>query len=86
MAALVSRLVSRFDPRWIAGTGAILATGALWYLTRLTTASSYTGSLLPSMAILGVGMGLIFLPLTFDFHRTDLQPRSRSRRRGLQHR
>ena len=64
MAAVTSRLVSRFDPRWVAGTGAILATAALWYLTRLTTASSYAGSLLPSMAILGVGIGLIFLPLT----------------------
>jgi EmrB/QacA subfamily drug resistance transporter len=63
-AQIASALVSRVDPRWIAGSGALLgATGMLW-MSRLTVDSSYLGGLLGPMVVLSLGMGFAFVPLT----------------------
>ncbi|MGL5858027.1 MAG: MFS transporter [Angustibacter sp.] len=63
-AQTASVLMSRVDPRWISGTGGVVAAGAMYGLTRLEVGSSYLTELLPFVILLSVGMGLIFVPLT----------------------
>jgi len=63
-AQLASALVARIDPRWIAGTGALVATGAMFWLTQLSVHSSYVGGLLGPIIVMSLGMGLAFVPLT----------------------
>jgi EmrB/QacA subfamily drug resistance transporter len=63
-AQIASTLMTRVDPRWIAGVGTLLtATGMLGF-SQLDVDSSYTTGLLPWIAILAVGMGLTFVPMT----------------------
>jgi len=63
-AQLASALVSRVDPRWIAGTGGALEVVAFWGYGRLDVDSSYAGGLLPWVLLQSFGMGLLFVPLT----------------------
>jgi EmrB/QacA subfamily drug resistance transporter len=63
-ARVVPALLPRFGPRPLALTGsALMVTGLVW-LTRLTPDSGYAAGLLPAMALLGLGGGLAFVPLT----------------------
>jgi EmrB/QacA subfamily drug resistance transporter len=63
-AQLASALVSRVDPRWIAGTGALLAGAGMLWMSRLGVHSTYLGGLLGPILVLSIGMGLAFVPLT----------------------
>jgi len=63
-AQLASTLASRTDPRWIAGTGGVLASVAMWGFSQLDYNSSYAGHLLPWILVMAAGMGLMFVPLT----------------------
>lgn len=63
-AGISSQLLPRFGPRYITGTGFILAVVGMSLLIRLTPGSSYVGDILPAMVILSLGMGLIFVPLS----------------------
>jgi EmrB/QacA subfamily drug resistance transporter len=63
-AQLASALVSRVDPRWIGGTGALLGGAGMLWMSRLTVDSTYVGGLLGPMLVLSVGMGFSFVPLT----------------------
>jgi hypothetical protein len=72
-AGLSSNLVNRVDPRFLAGTGTLMAGGALFGFSRLpydTTfpASDVTGSyatdVLPFIILMSLGMGMTFVPLT----------------------
>ena len=63
-AQVASQLVSRVDPRWIAGTGAGFATLGMWGFSHLTPQSTYVANLLPWIVVLAFGLGLIFVPLT----------------------
>jgi len=63
-AQIASALVSRVDPRWIAGTGALLAGGGVFWLTQVTVDSSYLSGLLGPILVISSGMGLAFVPLT----------------------
>ena len=63
-AQVASSLVSRIDPRWIAGAGAALEVLAFWGYSRLDVDSGYVGGLLPWVVVQAVGMGLLFVPLT----------------------
>ncbi|MGN6523138.1 MAG: DHA2 family efflux MFS transporter permease subunit [Actinomycetes bacterium] len=63
-AQVASRLVSRVDPRWIAGLGAAVAAVGMWLYTHITTSSSYLGGVLPGMLVISLGMGLVFVPMT----------------------
>ena len=63
-AGIASQLVSRVPPRFLAGTGAIMAGVGMWGFTHLTVHSSYVGGLLPWITVLSLGMGLLFIPLT----------------------
>ncbi|TWD79710.1 EmrB/QacA subfamily drug resistance transporter [Kribbella amoyensis] len=63
-AQVGSALISRIDPRWIAGTGAVFAAVGMFGFSRLEVDSSYLTHLLPFIMLLSFGMGLIFVPLT----------------------
>jgi EmrB/QacA subfamily drug resistance transporter len=76
-AQVASALMSRVDPRWIAGTGGVLATIGMWGFSRLGVDSTYLGDLLPWVVVLALGMGLIFVPLTLTaVHGVDHQDSS----------
>jgi EmrB/QacA subfamily drug resistance transporter len=63
-AQLASFLVSRVDPRWIGGTGAVLASAGMFWMSRLQVDSAYLTGLLPPMIVLSFGLGLLFVPMT----------------------
>ncbi len=63
-AQIASTLMTRVDPRWIAGVGTLLAAGGMFGFAQLEVDSSYTTGLLPWITILAVGMGLVFVPMT----------------------
>ncbi|MGH8825687.1 MAG: MFS transporter [Jiangellaceae bacterium] len=63
-AQTASALASRVDPRWIAGTGALVSAVGMWGYTQLDVDSTYVADLLPWILVLSVGMGLVFVPLT----------------------
>jgi EmrB/QacA subfamily drug resistance transporter len=63
-AQIASALISRVDPRWIAGTGALLGGAGMLWMSRLTVDSGYVTGLLGPMLVLSFGMGLAFVPLT----------------------
>ncbi len=58
-----SVLMPRVGPRLLVPTGALLAAIGLALLTRIGTDTSYTGTVLPSLLIMGLGFGLIFGPV-----------------------
>lgn len=63
-AGIASQLLPRFGPRWVTTSGFVLAVIGMLLLTRLTPGSSYVTDILPSLIILSLGMGLIFVPLS----------------------
>lgn len=63
-AQVASSLMTKVDPRWTSGVGAVLASAGMWRFTSLDASSSYAGDLLPWMVMIAFGMGLIFVPLT----------------------
>ncbi len=63
-AQIASALMTRVDPRWIAGTGALFATAGMWGFSHLTITSTYATGLLPWILTLSFGLGLTFVPMT----------------------
>ncbi len=72
-AGIASSLINRFDPRYLAGIGTLLAAAGLFLFSRLpfdTTypvtfvEGSYVTDVLPGILLMSVGMGLVFVPLT----------------------
>ncbi len=62
-STLVStRLMPRVGPRWLVAPGMALGAAAMLYLTRLGVHSSYATAILPSLLLLGIGLGLVFAP------------------------
>ena len=57
-----TRILPRTGAKPLIVTGMTLGLIAMLLLTRLTPSSSYAGGVLPSLLILGVGMGTIFAP------------------------
>ena len=57
-----TRLLARTGAKPLIATGMALGLVAMFLLTRLTPTSNYAGGVLPSLLILGLGMGLIFAP------------------------
>jgi EmrB/QacA subfamily drug resistance transporter len=57
-----TRILPRTGPKPLIVTGMVLGLVAMLLLTRLSPGSSYVGGVLPSLLILGLGMGLIFAP------------------------
>jgi predicted MFS family arabinose efflux permease len=64
VSAMVSstKLQARFGPRMLIVTGMLLGAVGMMLLTRLGVHSSYAANILPSLLIMGVGMGMIFAP------------------------
>jgi EmrB/QacA subfamily drug resistance transporter len=69
-AGLGSNLINRVDPRYLAGVGTLLASGALFGFSRIPfdTASpvqaDYVTDIMPFIIVMALGMGLVFVPLT----------------------
>ncbi len=72
-AGMASSLINRFDPRYLAGIGTLLAAAGLFLFSRLpfdTTypvtfvEGSYVSDILPGILLMSFGMGLVFVPLT----------------------
>jgi EmrB/QacA subfamily drug resistance transporter len=64
-ATLSSRLAAKVDPRFLAGTGTILAGFALFMFSRLEFGQeSYWTDIAPFVVLMSLGMGLTFVPMT----------------------
>jgi predicted MFS family arabinose efflux permease len=63
-SGLASKLVDRFTPKPILTTGLLVATGGFALLARVTGHGDYASHVLPAMLVLGVGFGLVFVPIT----------------------
>jgi MFS family permease len=63
-SAVSSQLVSRIGARPLMVAGAAVATGGMFWLSRLNEHSTYAGGLLGPMMVTAAGMGLIFVPLS----------------------
>ncbi|POX57142.1 MFS transporter [Streptomyces sp. Ru71] len=57
-----TRLMTRVPARALMGPGFVVAAAGMLLMTQLTIDSSYTSTLLPSMLLLGLGMGTAFMP------------------------
>jgi EmrB/QacA subfamily drug resistance transporter len=64
VAQVISRLVHRIEPRYLMAGGTIFGGLGLYNLSRLTVDSSYVGHVLPSIVLIAIGMGSIFVPIT----------------------
>ncbi|MFI7504237.1 MFS transporter [Streptomyces sp. NPDC049687] len=58
-----ARLMNRVPPRALMVPGMILASGGMLVLTQMTVDSSYTSEILPALLLMGLGMGLTFMPV-----------------------
>ncbi|MFC4327459.1 MFS transporter [Streptomyces andamanensis] len=58
-----ARLLQHVAPRALMVPGMLLAAGGLLLLTRLTVTSRYPTEVLPALLLLGLGMGLTFMPV-----------------------
>lgn len=63
-ATIASRLLPRFGPRPLAIGGFAMGTLGLLWLTQLTPDSSYLVHLVPSMLLISLGMGQVFVSLS----------------------
>ena len=60
--AASTRLLPRFGPRPLVPTGMAIAAAGLVFLTGLEFDSTYAGSVLPGILVMGIGFGLIMAP------------------------
>ncbi|WP_432172544.1 MFS transporter [Streptomyces sp. Tue6028] len=58
-----ARLLPRVAPRVLMVPGTVLAAGGMFVFTRITVDSAYASRLLPGLVLMGLGMGLIFMPV-----------------------
>jgi EmrB/QacA subfamily drug resistance transporter len=63
-ATIASQLLPRFGPRPLAITGFAMGTVGILWLTQLTPDSSYALHIVPSLLIISLGMGQVFVPLS----------------------
>ncbi len=63
-SGVASQLVNRIGARPLMITGAILGTGGMVWLSRITEHSTYVGGLLGPMMLTAFGMGLLFVPIS----------------------
>jgi DHA2 family multidrug resistance protein len=61
--AVAGRLVTRVDPRWLVSTGAAIIAYSLYLMASFTLAADFW-TILWSRFVQGIGMGLVFVPLT----------------------
>jgi len=58
-----ARLMSRVAPRMLMVPGMILAASGMLVFTQLTAHSAYASQIMPGMILMGLGMGLTFMPV-----------------------
>jgi predicted MFS family arabinose efflux permease len=63
-AGLSSQFVARVGARTLMLVGPLLAAGGMFWLAQISEHSTYTGGLLGPMLLVGLGMGLTFVPLS----------------------
>jgi EmrB/QacA subfamily drug resistance transporter len=63
-SALASQLVDRSGPKPVLSVGLVIATAGFVLLTRISGHDDYWSHLFPAMIVLGVGLGLSFVPIT----------------------
>ena len=63
-SGVASRFVDRFTPKPILVAGLLISTGGFVFLTSVSGHGDYASHVLPAMIILGVGMGMSFVPVT----------------------
>jgi hypothetical protein len=63
-ATIASRTLPRFGPRVLATAGFSLASLGMLWLTQLPADSAYLTHVVPSMVMISLGMGHVFVPLS----------------------
>jgi MFS family permease len=63
-AGISSQLLSRVGTRPVIVTGALIAAGGLFWLSRIPAHGSYVSDLLPGMLLLSLGFGPVFVGVT----------------------
>lgn len=63
-SALASRFVDRFTPKPVLVAGLLVSTVGFVLLTRISGHGDYASHVLPAMIVLGVGLGMSFVPIT----------------------
>ncbi|MEV5434995.1 MFS transporter [Streptomyces sp. NPDC052682] len=58
-----ARLLPHVPPRLLLAPGMLLAASGMVVLTRMTVDSSYATEILPALILIGLGMGLTFMPV-----------------------
>ncbi|MEV2216461.1 MFS transporter [Streptomyces sp. NPDC050997] len=58
-----ARLLNHVGPRMLMVPGMVLAAGGMAILTQMTIHSAYTTEILPALLLMGLGMGLTFMPV-----------------------
>ena len=61
-AGLAARLQTRVTPKILVSSGMLLAALGMGLLTSLSVTSTYASGVLPSLIIIGLGLGLVFGP------------------------
>jgi EmrB/QacA subfamily drug resistance transporter len=59
-----AQLVPRIGARPLLLAGSVVGTGGMFWLSRLTEHSSYVGGLLGPTIVTGIGLGLLFVPIS----------------------
>jgi EmrB/QacA subfamily drug resistance transporter len=63
-SGVASRVVDRFGPKPVLVGGLLVATVGFALFTRLQVHGDYAGRVLPAMVVVGVGLGMSFVPIT----------------------
>src|SRR4051795_6016489 len=63
-SGLASRVVDRFTPKPVLVGGLLVGTVGFALFTRLQVHGDYAGHVLPAMVVVGVGLGMSFVPIT----------------------
>jgi predicted MFS family arabinose efflux permease len=63
-SAVASQLVNRIGARPLMIVGSAVATGGMFWLSRITEHSTYSGGLLGPMLVTAAGLGLLFVPIS----------------------
>ncbi len=64
MAGVSAQLVPRVGARPLMLAGSAIATGGMFWLSRITEHSTYAGGLLGPMMVTAAGMGMLFMPVS----------------------
>jgi MFS family permease len=64
VAGVTSQLVGRTGTRALIVSGALIAAGGVYWLSKIPVGGSYASDLLPGLVIMSVGLGMVFVANT----------------------